>query len=109
MPNKSGLDLLKWIRASEQFKAMPFIMATGQSDKAQENKAVVAGVNCFVPKPFSPEELRSKIDEAFGDKKEEILECGPQVETPGKVRLLSQFSQGSCKPVNYEGEKPFIF
>ena len=52
MPNKSGLDLLKWIRASAEFKTLPFIMATGQSDKAQENKAFDAGVSPGSAWPF---------------------------------------------------------
>ncbi len=121
MPNKSGLDLLKWIRADDRFRDLPFIMATGQSDKAQEKKAVEAGVNCFVPKPFSPEELKRKIDQAFGAAAEEPrAERGPQVEASGKVRLRAAHIQitdhiilgvlkdriesGEVKPVHFELE-----
>ncbi|MEW6428368.1 MAG: chemotaxis protein CheW [Thermodesulfobacteriota bacterium] len=94
MPNKSGLDLLKWVRASEKGKNLPFIMATGQSDKGQEQKAVEAGVSCFVPKPFSAEELQRKIDEAFGDRPaEERKETGPQFAASGKVRLRAAHIQ----------------
>jgi len=87
MPKKSGLDLLKWIRSSAEFKDLPFIMATGQSDKAQEKKAIEAGVSCFVPKPFSSDELKRRVGEAFGHGEEEVGETGPRTAPSGKLRL----------------------
>jgi chemotaxis signal transduction protein/ABC-type nitrate/sulfonate/bicarbonate transport system substrate-binding protein len=66
MPNKSGYDLLLWVRSNEATRDIPFIMATGQGDMKQEKKAVDAGVSSFVAKPFNKDELASKIEEAFG-------------------------------------------
>ena len=66
MPNMDGYQFLQWVRSQENFKQIPFLMATGQGDKAQEEKAVEAGVSSFVAKPFNEEELRTKIDEALG-------------------------------------------
>ena len=73
MPNMDGLQLLEWVRAEERFRHIPFLMATGQGDKSQEQKAVDAGVSSFVAKPFNEDELRLKIDEAFG-----LLENAPE-------------------------------
>jgi chemotaxis signal transduction protein/ABC-type nitrate/sulfonate/bicarbonate transport system substrate-binding protein len=66
MPNKSGMELLKEIRADERFAAIPFIMATGQGDKQYVAQAMEAGANGVVAKPFSPDELQSLIDQIFG-------------------------------------------
>ncbi len=91
MPNKDGLELLEWIRSSEKLKDIPFIMATGHGDKKQEKVAVDAGVSSFVAKPFNGEELKKKIDEAFGvdEKSEEVkkMERIPRTGSSGKVRL----------------------
>ncbi|MCP4691986.1 MAG: response regulator [Desulfobacterales bacterium] len=88
MPNKDGFELLVWVRDFEKYKNIPFLMATGQGDKKQENKAVEAGVSAFVAKPFNENELREKIDEAFGLVEEEAEEEeAPQVTKSGKVLL----------------------
>ncbi len=67
MPEKDGLEFLIWLRSTKKFKDIPFIMATGQSDKAQEKKAFEAGVNGFIAKPFSVNEIKQKIEEILED------------------------------------------
>ncbi len=91
MPNMDGIELLKWVRSNERYQDLPFIMATGQGEKKQEQKAIDAGVSSFVAKPFDGEELRTKIDEAFGlsgesdDSAEQSV--GPVMGKSGKVKL----------------------
>lgn len=90
MPNTDGFQLLEWIRNSEEYPDLPFIMATGQGDKKQQKKAIEAGVSSFIAKPFDSIELRNKIDEAFGIKKAEKTaseDIGPQRAASGKVKL----------------------
>lgn len=91
MPNKDGYELLVWVREHGKNKEIPFLMATGQADRKQAEKAISAGVSSFVAKPFNGDELRAKIDEAFGIKQEE-KEISQQEKVPkktasGKVRL----------------------
>lgn len=75
MPNKSGFDLLKYLRASDKYKNLPFIMATGRGEKKEVDEAQDAGVSAFISKPFNAAELKEKIEEAFGlNKKEEVKE-----------------------------------
>lgn len=71
MPNKSGYDLLVWVRGAEKFKHIPFLMATGRGEKKEMTKASEAGVSSFISKPFNADELREKIEEAFSEKKVE--------------------------------------
>jgi chemotaxis signal transduction protein/ABC-type nitrate/sulfonate/bicarbonate transport system substrate-binding protein len=70
MPDKSGFDLLKWMRTDKKYKNVPFIMATGQGDKMYVNQAMEAGASDVVAKPFSADELGHKIEDIFGVKKE---------------------------------------
>lgn len=90
MPEMDGYELLVWVRANEKFKTIPFLMATGQGDMKQEQKAVVAGVSSFVAKPFNADELKNKIDEAFGIQKEESPPkpaAKPRKAASGKLNL----------------------
>jgi chemotaxis signal transduction protein/ABC-type nitrate/sulfonate/bicarbonate transport system substrate-binding protein len=91
MPNKDGYELLCWVRANDATRSMPFLMATGQGDKAQEKKAVAAGVNAFVAKPFNEGELKAKIDEALGlvapEDGSAARERGPRETVDGRVKL----------------------
>jgi ABC-type nitrate/sulfonate/bicarbonate transport system substrate-binding protein len=89
MPNKGGYDLLVWVRAYKKYRDLPFIMATGQSDREQVGKAEKAGVSGFIPKPFTAEELQGKIDAVFGaGEAEAVLPAGgPVMANSGKVQL----------------------
>ncbi len=91
MPEMDGYELLCWIRSSAAHADLPFLMATGQGDKAQEKKAVDAGVNAFVAKPFNEEELKQKIEEAMGlievatGQSDKVV--GPRETVNGRVKL----------------------
>lgn len=90
MPNMGGYELLVWMREREAFKQIPFLMATGQSDRSQAQKAQDAGANGLIAKPFSPAELKEKMDAAFGVGQESVgggVDSGPQIGLSGKVRL----------------------
>jgi len=88
MPKKDGLELLLWVRSQERFKTIPFLMATGQGEKKQEQKAIEAGVNSFVAKPFHEDELKRKIDEAFGMGAQDApIDRGPRETASGKAKL----------------------
>ena len=89
MPNKGGYDLLIWVRAYKKYRDIPFIMATGQSDRDQVSKAEKAGVSGFIPKPFTAEELWGKIEAVFGvGEAEAVLPAGgPVMASSGKVQL----------------------
>ena len=67
MPEKDGLEFLIWLRSKKKYKDIPFIMATAQSDKAQEKKAFEAGVSGFIAKPFGPADIKQKVEELLGN------------------------------------------
>lgn len=61
MPNATGLDLLKRVRADQRFKKTPFILVTAEAEQHQIMDAVKAGVDQYVVKPFDKEGLESKL------------------------------------------------
>ncbi|MGE4133266.1 MAG: response regulator [Bdellovibrionales bacterium] len=63
MPNCSGLDLLKRVRADGRFKVLPFMLVTAESEAAQVKEAILAGVDGYVVKPFATDALKTKLSE----------------------------------------------
>lgn len=66
MENVDGLQLLKVIRGSPLTSKVPFIMSTGNKDRAKVQTAVQAGVNNYIVKPFNVETLKHKIEQVIG-------------------------------------------
>jgi CheY-like chemotaxis protein len=65
MPEMSGLELLAWCRTQDNLKAMPFIMVTSRGDKENVVQAIQAGVTDFIGKPFTNEQLLTKVKKAL--------------------------------------------
>ncbi len=63
MPNMDGVELTKEVRKLSQWVGLPIVMATTESEKSQVDLARAAGVNDFISKPFSGEQLKAKIDQ----------------------------------------------
>ncbi len=63
MPNVTGLDLLRHVRRT--WHNMPFIMLTGRATEDFVIAAKEHGVNGYVVKPFSPDQLSRKILSVF--------------------------------------------
>jgi two-component system chemotaxis response regulator CheY len=61
MPNMTGLELLKAVRADEELKSTPFLMVTAEALQDNVIAAVKAGVSNYIVKPFTAEVLSDKI------------------------------------------------
>lgn len=61
MPNMTGLELLKAVRADEELKKTPFLMVTAEALQDNVIAAVKAGVSNYIVKPFTAEVLNDKI------------------------------------------------
>ncbi|MFH0925649.1 MAG: response regulator [bacterium] len=66
MPVMDGIEFVRSIRKDSFFRDIPIIMATTESEFFQKKIAVDAGVNYFLSKPFTMEELQKKIKEVIG-------------------------------------------
>lgn len=65
MPNCTGIDLLKRVRADGRNKGIPFILLTAESESHQVAEAVKAGVDNYIVKPFTPDLLQKKLEETY--------------------------------------------
>ncbi len=61
MPDMTGIDFLKKCRKEKQFRDLPFLMLTVESDAEKVFEAKVAGTTDYLLKPFDQEMLKSKI------------------------------------------------
>jgi two-component system chemotaxis response regulator CheY len=65
MPNMTGLELLKAVRADKDLKDIPFLMVTAEGQKENVIQAVQAGVSNYIVKPFTPETFNAKLEKIF--------------------------------------------
>lgn len=65
MPQMTGIDLLRKVRASDEFANMPFLMVTAEGLQENIIEAVQAKVSNYIVKPFTAETLGQKIDKIF--------------------------------------------
>ena len=65
MPNCSGLDLLKRVRADGRYKSLPFVLVTAESEGHQVAEALKSGVDNYVVKPFTAQTLQKKLEDTY--------------------------------------------
>ena len=65
MPNMTGIELLRAIRADGDLKDTPVLMVTAESKKENIMEAVQAGVNNYIVKPFNSQTLEEKLGKIF--------------------------------------------
>lgn len=59
MPRMTGLELLQQVRTV--YPDMPFMMVTGNADAKSVRTAKEFGVNAYLSKPFTPQQMQEKI------------------------------------------------
>ncbi|ETX12090.1 response regulator [Marinomonas ushuaiensis DSM 15871] len=108
MPEMTGVELLKWCREQPKYKKedIPFVMITSRGDKYHVIEAVKSGVTDYLGKPFSSEQLISKVLSAAKKHNMDgrLTSQKPRnSSTPGGVSSASldvlMGSAGSSKPV----------
>ncbi|OFZ70280.1 MAG: two-component system response regulator [Betaproteobacteria bacterium RBG_16_58_11] len=65
MPNMTGIDLLKEIRADATLKHLPVLMVTAEAKKENIVFAAQAGANGYIVKPFTAATLEEKLNKIF--------------------------------------------
>jgi two-component system cell cycle response regulator DivK len=61
LPIMDGYEATRRLKADPALRAIPIIAVTSYALSGDEEKALAAGCDDFVPKPFSPRELLAKI------------------------------------------------
>ena len=65
MPNMTGIDLLRSIRADATLKHLPVLMVTAEAKKENIVEAAQAGASGYVVKPFTAATLSEKLNKIF--------------------------------------------
>ena len=66
MPEMSGIEFVKAVRANDATKKLPVLMVTTNAAEDDIKEALRAGVNNYVVKPFTPDTIKDKIASAIG-------------------------------------------
>ena len=67
MPEMSGYDVLVEIKTNEKYKGIPVMMVTSESQRTSIVTAIRAGADNYLTKPFTIDELQTKIIECLGE------------------------------------------
>ena len=62
MPGMTGIDLLKACKADPNFKNLPFMLVTAESEQKNIVEAAKNGVSDYVVKPFNATTLKGKLE-----------------------------------------------
>ncbi|MBB5019866.1 two-component system chemotaxis response regulator CheY [Chitinivorax tropicus] len=65
MPNMTGIELLKAVRADPGLKDLPFLMITAEAKKENIIEAAGAGASGYIVKPFTAATLDEKLNKIF--------------------------------------------
>ena len=76
MPVMNGLEFVQAVRANPRWDGVTLVMVTTESEMNHIQKALEAGANEYVMKPFTADVLRDKLT---------ILGLAPEAETPVHV------------------------
>jgi CheY-like chemotaxis protein len=63
MPRMDGFELIRRIRADGRLAATPVVVVSADTDPATPGKVEEMGVDAFFAKPFSPAEVRRKLEQ----------------------------------------------
>ena len=62
MPEMNGIELLRLMRASPAYRAIPVVMVTTETEASQVVRALAAGASDYVMKPFTKDVIVEKLE-----------------------------------------------
>jgi len=65
MPRKDGFQVLKELKENSETKDIPVIMLTAKAQDADIFRGWQSGVDCYLTKPFNPNELLAFVKRIF--------------------------------------------
>jgi DNA-binding response OmpR family regulator len=66
MPKLDGFEVTRRLRANEATSRMPIILLTARAQDADVQEGFDAGADDYIRKPFSPQELRARVQSILG-------------------------------------------
>jgi DNA-binding response OmpR family regulator len=66
MPGLNGYEVTRELRADEATSRIPVILLTARVQEADVSQGFEAGADDYLTKPFSPQELRARVQAILG-------------------------------------------
>jgi DNA-binding response OmpR family regulator len=66
MPKATGLEVLRALRAGAETAGIPVVLLTARASEADIQAGFDAGADDYIAKPFSPQELASRVQAIVG-------------------------------------------
>jgi DNA-binding response OmpR family regulator len=66
MPKLDGFELTRRLRSEEATSRMPIILLTARAQDSDVAQGFEAGADDYIRKPFSPQELRTRVQAILG-------------------------------------------
>lgn len=66
MPKMNGLELVAHLRALENTRDLPIVMVTSRSTEKHKSQAISTGVNSYITKPFTNDDLIYEMHQLLG-------------------------------------------
>ena len=63
MPHMDGFELIRQVRADRRLSNLPIIVVSADTDPTTPARIAELGVDAFFPKPFSPVQVRRKLEQ----------------------------------------------
>jgi two-component system chemotaxis response regulator CheY len=71
MPEMNGLELLDAMKKNESLMSIPVVMITTEGSKQRVEEFLDEGAMAYIKKPFSPEEIKQKLNRIMGETSDE--------------------------------------
>ncbi|MEN6615865.1 MAG: response regulator [Syntrophorhabdus sp.] len=66
MPNLDGIGLIKEVRTKPEYKFIPIVMLTTESQDSKKQEGKSAGATGWIVKPFKPDQLLAVVKKVLG-------------------------------------------
>jgi len=68
MPRMDGYELIRQLRRDDRYCATPIVVVSADVDPATPQRVAQMGVSAFFSKPYSPAEVRRKVEQILNGK-----------------------------------------
>ena len=62
LPSMDGFELIQRIRSDQRYTTLPIIVVSGDTQPDTLERLIRLGADAYFPKPYSPTEIRQKLE-----------------------------------------------
>ena len=90
MPVMDGLEMVRHIKKNIPTSTIPIILLTAKSDKETELESIQLHIDAFIPKPFEPDILLSRVEQLLHSRETHEAKARMEVlSTPKEIEAVS--------------------